>query len=164
MGNNPSRYKGDNFPVDDVRWDDCQKFCMETGLRFPSEAQWEYACRAGTKSSYCFGENMIPGLVNHGDSGKSVGPRPIDSFDPNRFGLHNMHGNVSEWCEDSYCSYKELNSLGLNPVQEFPSSLKICRGGSWKYGAFFCRSAQRCCLSHSGLEDHGFRPAFYPLP
>ena len=102
MGKNPSCFQGAKLPVEQVSWDDAQEFCQklsqhtERNYRLPSEAEWEYACRAGTSTSFYFGEPMVPSLMNW-DSKKTT---PVGKFPPNRFGLYDMHGNVWEWCLD----------------------------------------------------------------
>jgi len=115
MGNNPSRYKGDNRPVEMVSWHDCVEFCKrlsdKTGkaYRLPSESEWEYACRAGTTTPFYFGETITPDLANYnGRYTYASGPKgvyraettDVGSFPPNAFGLYDMHGNVWEWCAD----------------------------------------------------------------
>jgi len=115
MGKNPSHYKGDNRPVENVSWHDCVEFCKrlfdKTGkaYRLPSESEWEYACRAGTTTPFYFGETITTDLANyHGDYTYASGPKgvyreqttDVGSFPPNAFGLYDMHGNVWEWCAD----------------------------------------------------------------
>ena len=93
-----------------VSWDDSQEFCKKLALQLPTEAQWEYACRAGTKIPFSYGETITTEQVNC-DSAKSI---PVDSFKPNGFGLHNMRGNASEWCEDVYDKNFYSTSLSRN--------------------------------------------------
>ena len=110
MGNNPSRIKGTKLPVTDVSWEDCQEFIKklnaktESGYRLPTEAEWEYACRAGTTTAYSFGDEIAPKDANYASSmlGKPV---VVGSYKPNAFGLYDMHGNVREWCEDWFGPY-----------------------------------------------------------
>ena len=111
MGRTPSRFKGQNRPVERVSWNDCQEFCKRSGLSLPTEAQWEYACRAGTQTPFWFGATTTTDQVNHdgsvpyggGTKGTSRGTTlPVDALEPNGFGLYNMHGNVWEWCVDSF--------------------------------------------------------------
>ncbi|BAZ88366.1 serine/threonine protein kinase [Dolichospermum compactum NIES-806] len=117
MGNNPAHFKGANRPVESVNWNDavvfCQKLSQKTGKNYklPSEAQWEYACRAGTTTPFYFGESITPDLVNYeGNYSYASAPKgqyreqttDVGTFPPNAFGLYDMHGNVSEWCEDDW--------------------------------------------------------------
>ena len=113
MGNNPSsRNKGPKLPVTDVSWNDCQEFVNKLnaktngGYRLPTEAEWEYACRAGTATAYSFGDEITPKDANYYDS--EIGkPVAVGSYKPNAFGLYDMHGNVLEWCEDRYGNYPD---------------------------------------------------------
>ncbi len=115
MGDNPSHFKGDNRPVENVSWHSCVEFCKrlfeKTGkaYRLPSESEWEYACRAGTTTPFCFGETITTDLANYyGDFSYASEPKGVSrgettdvgSFPPNAFGLYDMHGNVLEWCAD----------------------------------------------------------------
>jgi eukaryotic-like serine/threonine-protein kinase len=150
MGNNPSSFKGENRPVERVSWNDAQEFCKKlsqrTGrtYRLPSEAEWEYACRAGTRTAYYFGDDA--GKLgeyawfaeNSGSQTHSVG-----SFIANGFGLHDMHGNLWEWCQDPYYNhYRGAPTDGS--VREGNSPDRLLRGGSWYLlFAHFCRSANR---------------------
>ncbi len=117
MGENPSHFKGDDLPVESVSWHDAMKFCRllseQTGhiYTLPSEAQWEYACRAGTTTPFYFGETITPDQANYdGNYTYNGGPRgeyrrqttPVGTFQPNAWGLHDMHGNVWEWCLDHW--------------------------------------------------------------
>jgi formylglycine-generating enzyme required for sulfatase activity len=117
MGENPSYFKGDNRPVENVSWEDvvafCQRLSEKTGktYRLPSEAEWEYACRAGTTTPFYFGETITTDLVNyHGEYPYAAAPEgvyreettEVGIFPPNAFGLYDMHGNVWEWCADPW--------------------------------------------------------------
>ncbi|KHD10209.2 hypothetical protein PN36_06920 [Candidatus Thiomargarita nelsonii] len=158
MGNNPSSFKGKNRPVENVSWDDAVEFCKRlsemTGktYRLPSEAQWEYACRAGTTTPFYFGETITTDLANYdGNYTYAEGPEGVDrqettelgSFPPNAFGLYDMHGNIWEWCADSsHNSYEGAPSDGS--VWEGSSgSRRVLRGGSWGYNPDGCRTARR---------------------
>jgi eukaryotic-like serine/threonine-protein kinase len=162
MGNNPSGFKGDNkLPVDSVRWLDamnfCQKLSRKTGhtYRLPSEAEWEYACRASTTTPFAFGETITPAMVNY-DGNYTYGKAAIGeyrqkttvvgSFPANLFGLYDMHGNLWEWCEDdwhdNYNKAPNDGSAWLNPKRK-ASDYKILRGGSWLSFPFGCRAAHR---------------------
>lgn len=110
MGGNPSHFKiysNDDFPVETVGWNDAVKFCEKLSqlaghqYSLPSESQWEYACRAGTNTRFCFGEEITDDLANCGKVNcGNGGTTPVGSFPPNAFGLYDMHGNVWEWCLD----------------------------------------------------------------
>jgi formylglycine-generating enzyme required for sulfatase activity len=163
MGKNPAYFKGNNRPVENVSWDDavrfCQKLSQRTGknYRLPSEAEWEYACRAGTKTPFSFGDNITTDLVNYNGNypyksapkGKyreqttDVGTFP-PTFPPNPFGLYDMHGNVWEWCEDDWHeNYIDAPTDGSAWNSQSGSNTKLLRGGSWDDLARYCRSAAR---------------------
>jgi formylglycine-generating enzyme required for sulfatase activity len=172
---NPANFRGDNRPVEQVSWEDATEFCSrlskKTGreYRLPSEAKWEYACRAGTTTDFYFGDTLTPKLArcksNLGMalltifSGETA---PVGSYPPNAFGLYDMHGNVSEWCEDDWHSNYE-GYEGNPPVdgsawKSNEDSAKILRGGSWNDNSALCRSAIRFCYGRDDrLNDLGFR-------
>lgn len=145
MGSNPSYFTDNpNNPVECVSWDDVQKFTQKlnglvSGLRarLPTEAQWEYACRAGTRSAYAFGDKLSSQQVNFdGNIGETT---PVKSYLANAWGLYDMHGNVYEWCEDGYADYPAQpvsDPLGAGPS-------RVLRGGSWIDLGRRCRSARR---------------------
>ena len=146
MGDNPSFHKGDDqLPVEQVSWLDCREFVKRIqsfapeGMKFklPSEAQWEYACRAGTKTAYAFGDNLDQEQANfEGDGTKSVG-----CYDGNNWGLKDMHGNVWEWCEDWYGEYP--SDAVSDPLGAKKGVGRVVRGGGWRMDASGCRSAFR---------------------
>jgi formylglycine-generating enzyme required for sulfatase activity/tRNA A-37 threonylcarbamoyl transferase component Bud32 len=164
----PSKFKGEELPVEYVIWYDAVEFCKRlsktTGREYklPSEAEWEYACRAGTTTPFHFGETITTELVNYKGTdweygGKvypgnyAKGPKgkyreettPVGSFPPNAFGLYDLHGNVSEWCADRYQeSYTGAPRDGSPWVTENSNSY-VLRGGSWKHLPRYCRSAVR---------------------
>jgi formylglycine-generating enzyme len=145
MGDNPSGFKGLQRPVETVSWDDCQTFMqrikqLKPGLDLclPSEAQWEYACRAGTETPFSFGANITPEQVNYNGKypyadGKKGQYREhtveVKSLPCNNWGLYQMHGNVWEWCADWYGEYA-ADSI-VNPTGAVSSGYRVCRGGSW---------------------------------
>ncbi|MGE3881377.1 MAG: SUMF1/EgtB/PvdO family nonheme iron enzyme [Planctomycetota bacterium] len=156
-----AKFNGPDQPVVGVSWDDAVAFCRWAGLRLPSEAEWEYACRANTTGEYSFegGEHKLAEYAwysaNSGDSTHAVGLKPA-----NAFGLHDMHGNVLEWCQDTWHeSYKDAPRRG-EAWEDGGSSLRVLRGGSWHFDAEGCRSASRG-WGHAGLrlDVVGFRPA-----
>ena len=174
MGKNPSRFKGENLPVEMVSWKGCQKFIQAINerkpgldLRLPTEAEWEYACRAGTETPFSFGVNISPEQVNYdgnypyhrGGQGeyrkKTVA---VKSLLCNEWGLYEMHGNVWEWCCDWKVEYPYLPVV--DPVGPDTGSVRVLRGGSWVSIARLCRSA---CRFHRGpfnrFDDIGFRLA-----
>lgn len=166
MGSNPSSFKGDDLPVETVSWEDAQGFIsklnqsvvLPAGWKYalPSEAQWEYACRAGTESVFHFGD------VLEGTQANRVGKRTtkVGNYAANPWGLHDMHGNVWEWCADWY---GEKYSGGTDPVGASSGANRVLRGGSWYCDAADCRAAVR--LSNvPGHRRHnvGVRPALVP--
>ncbi len=140
MGNNPSKFKGRNRPVEQVSWDDCQEFCRKLSqkegvtYRLPTEAEWEYACRAGTKKRYYWGNDFNGDYAwwhdNSGGQTHDVGTRK-----PNAWGLHDMIGNVWEWCNDwcegDYYQYCVDNNIVDDPQGPDTGSYRVLRGGSW---------------------------------
>ena len=162
MGNNPSRFKGAKRPVERVSWNQAQEFCQQLSeltnrkYRLPSEAEWEYACRAGTTTPYHFGETLTKDLANYN---RNVGETtPVDKFPANDFGLYDMHGNIWEWGEDAWHSdYKDALSDGSAWVDE-DNNLKVIRCGSWDYNPDDCRSAARLNVNPEDVYDYiGFR-------
>ena len=161
MGRNPSQSKGDDLPVHQIAWDNCKEFCKKTGLSLPSEAQWEYGCRARTTTAFAFGDTLTAKQANLA----SEHPVAVDSFEPNAFGLYNMHGNVLEWCEDSYDPkfYETPEASHQNPVCTSQRRGRVVRGGSNEAG--YCRSAARSWGYPSYRRRNvGFRPTYDPLP
>ncbi|XWK87203.1 MAG: bifunctional serine/threonine-protein kinase/formylglycine-generating enzyme family protein [Phormidium sp.] len=156
---NPSNFKGANRPVEQVSWNEAQEFCtrlsQKTGkiYRLPSEAEWEYACRAGTTTPFYFGETITTDLVNYdGNYTYASAPKGIyrqqttdvGSFPPNAFGLYDMHGNVWEWCADIYHdNYNGAPSDGKAWESGGNDRYRLLRGGSWSSYPWNCRSASR---------------------
>ena len=176
MGNNPSEFKDNpKNPVENVYWNDAQKFCQKlsdkTGkkYRLPSEAEWEYACRAGTTTSFYFGDTISTDQANYngnyifGQGKKGVYRQkttPVGSFSANKFGLYDLHGNVWEWCEDG-CHENYENAPKDGSSWNENNSQAICitfRGGSGSSDPMYCRSAYRryeACFIRSNFI--GFR-------
>jgi formylglycine-generating enzyme required for sulfatase activity len=155
MGNNPACFKesGLDAPVERVSWEDFQEFCAKTGTRLPTEAQWEYACRAGTTSPFNLGPTITPERVNYdgcypyGGASKGIyrrKPVKVGSLDnANGFGLYDMHGNVWEWCADWWGVAYYGSSPEVDPAGPSAGSFRVLRGGSWFSFARYCRSANR---------------------
>jgi len=159
MGSNPSRFKGANNPVEQVSWEDCQKFVnrLGSGFRLPTEAEWEYACRAGSTMAYCFGPGSSDvseyAWYGHNSGGKT---RPVGQKKPNAWGLYDLHGNVWEWCQDWYGEYS--TGSVTDPTGPTGGSSRVFRGGGWGITAGRCRSAFRSYYSpDSRYDDLGCR-------
>jgi len=174
MGNNQSHFKkdGEHCPVENVSWEDVQEFIKKLnqmegkgGYRLPTEAEWEYACRAGTTTPFYFGKCLSTDQANYnGNKPMPGGPRgecrgktvPVGSFQPNGWGLYDMHGNIREWCKDWYGEYPECSVI--NPVGPETGSVRVLRGGGWINFAIFCRSSLRSRFGPSNRDDDiGFR-------
>ncbi|MDZ8050401.1 MAG: SUMF1/EgtB/PvdO family nonheme iron enzyme [Aulosira sp. ZfuVER01] len=165
IGNNPSSFKGEKRPVENVTWNDAVEFCQQLSqktrqtYRLPSEAEWEYACRAGTKTPFYFGETITTDLVNYdGNYTYASTPKgevkyrrettPVGIFPPNSFGLYDMHGNTWEWCLASDRNKYEGESKD--------GSTWLLRGGSWNSHPWGCRSANRFKIAERS-NNIGFR-------
>ncbi|OUL21166.1 serine/threonine protein kinase [Nostoc sp. T09] len=168
---NPSKNKGPNRPVENVSWHEAVEFCLrlaeKTGYdyRLPSEAEWEYACRAGTKTSFHFGETITPELVScsSSDTKHRKETTNVGSFEvANAFGLYDMHGLVWEWCADPWHNnYHGAPTDGAVWEDGGDMHRRVLRGGSWSFGAELCRSASRSWNeSDGGLRICGFRVVF----
>ncbi len=174
MGNNPSGFQGDKRPVERVFWNSaiefCQKLSQKTGhkYRLPSEAEWEYACRAGTTTPFYCGETITTDLANYDGTepygsepkGKSRGQTTdVGSFPANSFGLYDMHGNVWEWCQDTWHdSYNGVPTNGSEWVNNKDNQERLLRGGSWYSLPAYCRSACRNNYYPDYVNaDYGFR-------
>ena len=170
----PSDFKGDNRPVENVSWEDAQEFCQRLSqrsgkdYRLPSEAQWEYTCRAETTTPFHYGEVIISKLANFdGNYTYNNGPKgqyrsqttEVGVFPANDWGLHDMHGNVWEWCEDDWHgNYEGAPIDGSAWVEsDQKSTNRLLRGGSWDYAPGNCRSACRLNGSRVFRFSLGFR-------
>jgi len=149
MGNYPSHFEGDTLPVEQVSWDDCQEFVKKlnqmqkiTAFRLPTEAEWEYACRAGSTTAYGYGDNPDI-LENYAWYNKiSDGTtHQVGQKKPNAWGLYDMHGNVWEWCKDWFDDY--ATGAISDPTGPQVGFLRVVRGGGWGQPAGGCRSANR---------------------
>ncbi|MBI5852691.1 MAG: SUMF1/EgtB/PvdO family nonheme iron enzyme [Planctomycetes bacterium] len=155
------RFNAPDQPVVEVSWDDARAFCEWAGLRLPSEAEWEYACRAGTTTEYWFGDDEDL-LWKHGwfRANSEGATRPVGLTPASPFGLHDMHGNVREWCEDTWHENYEGAPTDGSAWVKSGSSARVLRGGSWYVTAGWCRSAYRCGgPADVRIGDVGFRPA-----
>ena len=163
MGSNPSNFKGNNLPVENVSWYDCQTFIKRlnsyTGrnFRLPTEAEWEFAARGGNYSRHYkySGSNYIDDVAWYIDNSNKR-PHPVGTKQANELGLYDMSGNVGEWCSDrdgSYSSYSQTNPTGPNS-----GSFRVHRGGFWRYNARYCRTPERnsntpdYCVNTIGLR------------
>jgi formylglycine-generating enzyme required for sulfatase activity len=186
MGENPSRWKGNKNPVEQVRWSDAVRFCNKRseleglrpcydlkawkcdfdapGYRLPTEAEWEYACRAGTSSAYFFGDDPSK-LRDYAWFDKNSGgrPHPVGQKQANPWGLFDICGNLWEWCNDFYKVDYYRESTPIDPKGPEAGKTKVVRGGAWRFSAERCRSGYRynenpgyadVCF---GYDIYGFR-------
>ena len=184
MGNNPSMFTPSNysqkvggqdtsrFPVEQVSWKDVVEFCRKLSdmpkeraaarsYRLPTEAQWEYACRAGSKTRYCFGDDWrqlgeYAWYQNHTDSQ----PHPVGQKKPNAWGLYDMHGNVWQWCQDWYARGYYAESPTDDPNGPVTGSCHVFRGGSWNFPAGNCQSWERNIGCNGGPRNVNLSPQF----
>jgi uncharacterized protein (TIGR02996 family) len=173
MGTDPSHFKGPNRPVEQVSWEDGQAFCAKltarlggsVAVRLPTEAQWEWACRAGTTTHFHFGDVPSTHQFNYNGSytwnGSKKGKNrtqttAVDSFPPNPWGLFDLHGNVGEWCADVYQPYtsdEQIDPSGKNEHSD--SGSRVLRSGSWHLQPLRCRAACRYGGA-PGIRNYGF--------
>jgi formylglycine-generating enzyme required for sulfatase activity len=178
----PSDFKGDNRPVENVSWEEAVEFCQRLSLktgrdyRLPTEAEWEYACRAGSTTPFHFGETITIDLANYrgvddedldwsGSYGKGTKgiyrqeTTFVDTFPPNAFGLYDMHGNVWEWCLDHWHnSYQDAPVDGSTWISNDNNAERVVRGGSWDNNPRYCRSAPRYNITPVNRSSNlGFR-------
>lgn len=169
MGKNPSRNKGVRLPVEEVTWLDADTFCSKLSempdeksagrqYRLPTEAEWEYACRAKNRTAFSFADSA-EWLEEFAWSCQKEGNiHPVGEKKPNSWGLYDMHGNVWEWCEDWFGDYP-IDDV-TDPEGPSSGSLVVFRGGAWDTSAAYCRAAYRGRLDPLVLSDsHGFRVA-----
>ena len=147
IGANPSHFKGKDYPVENVSWDDAQAFCKKLSeqtkqpVRLPTEAEWEYTCRAGTTTTYYSGDSEADlGRVAWYDGNTT---HPVGQKEANAFGLYDMHGNVWQWCQDWYGEDYYGKSVVENPQGSDRGEYRLLRGGSWHGDPMDCRSALR---------------------
>jgi formylglycine-generating enzyme required for sulfatase activity len=150
MGGNPSYRPGAANPVEQVSWDDCVRFCETAGLRLPTEAEWEYACRAGTTGAYAGDLASMAWFADN--SGRQS--RPVRQRNPNAWGLYDMHGNVGEWVEDGYAEYPKGGGTE-EAARAAEGGARVLRGGGWPSRASRCRAAGRFDFA-PGVTDRSF--------
>jgi formylglycine-generating enzyme required for sulfatase activity len=191
MGKNPSTFTGEKgLPVDGVSWNDCQDFIKrlrrvdKRSYRLPTEAEWEYSCRAGTTTPFCSGNTITTDQANYDGNGiyeplslrgQGLGKKgefrkkttPVGRFPPNAWGLHDMHGNLCQWCQDWFGEYSPKDAV--DPLGPKKGEERTLRGGCWRDDPIFLRSAFRlACEPGSGKSENfgtgltGFRVCFFP--
>jgi formylglycine-generating enzyme required for sulfatase activity len=170
LGGNSSAFRGPKYPVNAVSWDDCQTFIKKLNDKFatqggkfqlPTEAQWEYACRAGSTTAWCSGDDVAK-LADYawhrGNAGEAI--HPVGQKKPNAWGLYDMHGDLWEWCADVYDRRYYAASPTDDPAGPAVNGYRVLRGGSWYLGPEYARSARRSWLGQNvGSFLHGFRVA-----
>ncbi|MCC6698230.1 MAG: formylglycine-generating enzyme family protein [Candidatus Hydrogenedentes bacterium] len=186
MGQNPAKFKDPTHPVEQLGWFSAIKYCntrsMREGLtpcydldtaacnlaadgyRLPTEAEWEYACRAGSDTAYSFGdEERQLGSRAWFDENAEASTKPVGQKTPNAWGLYDMHGNVWEWCTDVYSENAYETTSGPDPCNQTEGEGRVLRGGGWDSPAELCRSATRYSEEPGladvcfGYEEYGFR-------
>ena len=170
MGINPSKFKGARNPVENVSWDDAVEFCRKLSAmpeekkagrvyRLPTEAEWEYACRAGSETAYSFGNDEELGEYAWYEGNSAERPHPVGQKKPNAWGLYDMHGNVWEWCNDRYGDYPK--GAASDPTGANEGSDRVIRGGCWyNKAAGGCRSVRRDLYAPGNTYNSlGFRVA-----
>jgi formylglycine-generating enzyme required for sulfatase activity len=178
----PARFKGTDRPVENVNWFEAVEFCQrlsrESGriYRLPTEAEWEYACRAGTTTPFHYGETITTAIANYDGTDDAEGkwsgsydrgPKgiyrqettPVNTFPPNAFGLYDMHGNLWEWCLDHWHdNYQDAPTNGSAWLSNDNNAFRLLRGGSWVDVPRYCRSATREDITPVNRNDNiGFR-------
>ena len=151
MGSNPSGFKGPGRPVESVTWSECQTFLEKLGervptlrFRLPSEAEWEYACLGGSGGKFCYGddEKGLDAYAWHAGVAEAK-THPVGGKKPNKWGLHDVHGNVFEWCRDTWHANYEGAPTDGAAWMEGDQTQGVLRGGSWRRNPFLCRAASR---------------------
>lgn len=168
MGTNPSQHKGPDNPVDSIGWNDAVEFCQKLSAmlaekaagniyRLPTEAEWEYACRAGTSTKFCFGDDESQ-LVDDAWFKKTARStsHPVGQKEPNLWGIYDMHGSVYEWCQDYYAPYQA--GPVTDPRGGETGSHRVLRGGGFTNISSYCRSAERSYVTVETIRhSYGFR-------
>jgi formylglycine-generating enzyme required for sulfatase activity len=169
-GANPSRFRGARLPVESVSWNDVQAFLKKANaalagkavLRLPTEAEWEYACRAGSAAPYHFGDDVEKIMKDHAWFEWNAGGKshPVGEKKPNAWGIHDMHGNVWEWCADVYEFGYYAKSPKDDPAGPAEGKPRAVRGGAWYNGPGSCRAGNRWGFDPAGATPlYGFRLA-----
>jgi formylglycine-generating enzyme required for sulfatase activity len=166
------RFKGASYPVNQISWEDAITFCKKLSdlpeektagreYRLPTEAEWEYACRAGSKTAYSFGDSVEAIGEYAWFSDDLEGARPVGQKKPNKWGLYDMHGNVFEFCQDWFGDADYPSGAAIDPQGPGDGATRISRGGCWKCNAADCRSARRVSTNADKPinEYYGFRVA-----
>ena len=169
MGKNPSGSEGPTLPVEQVSWEDATTFCAKLSAsdprstyRLPTEAEWEYACRAGTTTRHSFGDDLDPQYAWFRDNSNGRS-HPVGQKQPNAWGLYDMHGNVREWCRDWYASSYQEDPSTVDPTGPATGSNRVARGGGWFVTPEYCRSANRDKYAPiNRFINLGFRVALVP--
>ena len=167
MGENTSVFKGDDLPVENVSWEECQTFLKKLSekegktYRLPTEAQWEYACRAGSGKRYSFGDDAAE-LGDHAwyDTNSDTQTHPVGLKKPSDWGLYDMYGNVSEWCQDTYAAYEDKEQT--DPSGPEKPGQRVVRGGAWYNLSNLCRSAVRGARRPGDRYYFGLRVVLVP--
>jgi uncharacterized protein (TIGR02996 family) len=166
LGGPPSPHaKVDRLPAGSIHWGEAQRFCTLLGeqigrpVRLPTEAEWEYACRAGTATPFCSGVGVealrqVGWCSYDGNWDGSGGTQAVGQFRPNSWGLYDMHGNVWEWCSDWFDPNYYQGSPGEDPAGPEDGEGRSMRGGSWRGGPWFCRSAERWSMAPEANESN----------
>lgn len=164
MRDYPSEFEGDDLPVEGVSWNDAAEFCRKLSItsgravRLPTEAEWEFSCRAGTTTATHYGDSPLPSQANWSNTRTSK----VGSYAPNAFGLYDMHGNVLEWCADWYDYYAK--EPATDPDGGRVPQYRVLRGGCWFLDSKDCRSARRVMIEPECSEGVlGLRVAVSPL-
>ncbi len=170
MGSNSSAFRGPKYPVNAVSWDDCQTFIKKLNdkfrsqggtFRLPTEAQWEYACRAGSTTQWSFGDD-VSRLRDYAwyQGNAEAAIHPLGMKKSNAWGLYDIHGDLWEWCADTYDRRYYSVSPADDPLGPSTAGYRVLRGGSWYLGPEYARSARRSWLGPNvGSFLHGFRLA-----
>ena len=171
IGSNPSEFYGEKLPVEKVSWKAADEFCRKVsektrrGVRLPTEAEWEFACRAGTTTERSYGSDSAKlGEYAWYNENSGRDSHPVGQKKPNPWGLYDMYGNVWEWVADWYGADYYSSSPSKDPTGPAKGSHRVLRGGAWRYVEHFCRSAARHHKHQShGNFDKGFRAAVSPV-